>query len=119
MPNFLADHRKRCSPGQRRISKKDKRPIACMGTVKSMKGRGKGSKKSKKTPTATIPPNLFQQYSASKIANAFKKHYSLPIVDNVKAGVNKVKVGEKFKTKQGVTYKKVSKKTNSKQYVRA
>lgn len=114
--NLLPDHRKRCSPGQKRISKKDTRPIACWGTVKSMKGRGKGSKKSTKTPTATFSPI---HTSASKIANAFKKHYSLPVVANVAAGVKKVKVGEKFKTTQGKTYKKVSKTSNSKQYVPA
>lgn len=45
MPYFLPNHRKRCSPGSKRTSKKGKSPIACKGKVVKRKSPTGGKKR--------------------------------------------------------------------------
>lgn len=85
MPYILSDHRKRCSPGSKRISKPGGRPIKCLGTKTKRKspavtrrgcthGRNPKSKKcySKKEFQSRMR-SANKRFSANKSAVKFLK----------------------------------------------
>jgi hypothetical protein len=82
MPYYLASHRARCSPGSKRTSKKDKKPIVCRGSPKKRKSSKRGCKHGRNPKTskcyskrefASRMKAANKRFSRNKSAAAFVK----------------------------------------------